>query len=298
MTSTLSQQIECDLREAVCLGKAPDYPLTLNGVAKHFGVSIQPVRTAVNTLLEERWLLRGAQGRLAMNPKQKGKSTEPSHPDHATPDIATQLEQIAIQHSLRGEGLFLREEETAEQLGVGRTVLRGALTRLAGRGLLEHMPRRGWLVVTYDEARMLKYLEVREVLELKAIDLAKDHLEEDVLKRMLEGNTPDANGNTRLDDTLHAYWIERAGNAFITGFFKQYGAYHTALFRYAGSAGSFVPEMAASHCNILEALLERHYGEAKRLLRQHIRAQRPIMARLLELTAADAMESRPIISET
>ena len=295
VTNTLSQQIESELREAVCRGKNPAYPLTLNGMAKHFDVSIQPVRTAVETLLEERWILRNAQGRLALNPKQKGKKTTPPLPNQ---DIATQLEQIIIQHSLRGENLFLREEETAEQLGVGRTVLRGALTRLAGRGLLEHMPRRGWQVVTYDEARMLEYLDVREVLELKAIDLAKDHLEEDVLKRMLEGNTPDANGNTRLDDTLHAYWIERAGNAFITGFFKQYGAYHTALFRYAGSAGSFVPEMAASHCNILEALLERHYGEAKRLLRQHIRAQRPIMARLLELTAADAMESRPIISET
>ena len=80
VTNTLSQQIESELREAVCRGKNPAYPLTLNGMAKHFDVSIQPVRTAVETLLEERWILRNAQGRLALNPKQKGKKTTPPSP--------------------------------------------------------------------------------------------------------------------------------------------------------------------------------------------------------------------------
>jgi len=291
MPPTLSQQIESELRTAVCRGQSPAFKLSLNGIAKHFDVSIQPVRTAVDALLKERWLLRDKRGQLAMNPRMKGKRVKALPPDQGTRNVDARLEKIIIQHSLRGEELFLREEDTAEKLGVGRTILRGALTRMHGRGLLEHVPRRGWQVVAYDETFMLEYLDVREVLELKAIDLAKDRLEKDVLKNMLDGNTPNKKGTPRLDDSLHAYWIERAGNRLITSFFKQYGAYHTALFRYAGAAGSFVPEMAASHCVILKALLDREYGQAKRHLRQHIRAQRPIMAHLLELTAADGEDT-------
>lgn len=284
MNLNLSQQIESELRAAVSRGGEPPFRLTLLAMAEHYEVSIQPVRMAVDLLLKEQWLLRNAQGRLVMNPDKKGKAVMLSPPvkARAKPDIGAKLEELIIQRSLNGEDVFLREEETAEQIGIGRTILRAELTRMHGRGLVEHVPRRGWRVVGYSESSMLEYLEIRETLELKALDLAKGNLEDKVLERLLKRNTPSANGKSRIDDDLHAYLIERSENRFIIGFFDQHGAYYSALLNYASLVGSFLTEMAEQHQDILHALLDRDYTTARRHLRRHIRTQRPNVAHLLQ----------------
>ena len=284
MRATISQQIESELRIAVSNGKAPPFRLTLLAMAEHYEVSIQPVRTAVDMLLKEQWLLRTAQGRLVLNPEKKGAAVSLPAPvkANAQPDVGAKLEEIIVQRSLRGEEVFLREEDTAEQMGIGRTILRAELTRMHGRGLMEHVPRRGWRVVGYSESRMLEYLDIRETLELKALDLAKDKLEARVLERLLVRNTPTARGKTRIDDGLHAYVIERSGNRFIKGFFEQFGAYHTALFNFASLEGAFLAEMAAQHHTLLEALLVRDYSRARLVLSLHIRMQRSNVAQLLK----------------
>jgi DNA-binding GntR family transcriptional regulator len=285
MSPTLSEQIANKLQVAVSRGKEPPCRLTLTAIAEQYGVSIQPVRTAVDCLLNEGWLLRNSQGRLAMNPKKRGQATEFSAAPVEPLDISEKLEEIIIQHSLRGEAVFLREGETAKRLGVGRAVLRSVLTRMHGRGLVEHVPRRGWRVVGYDESRMLEYLDVRETLELRALDLAKGRLEDAVIEDLLVRNTPDSQGNTRIDDDLHAHWIAKSANRFITAFFAQHGAYHTALFNYASLAAPTLRAMAVQHHAILKALLERKHADARNHLREHIRSQRPNVARLTEQLA-------------
>jgi DNA-binding GntR family transcriptional regulator len=282
MAITLSKKIENKLRVSISAGGSPPCRLTLMAMAEHYDVSIQPVRTAVGSLLQAGWLLRNSQARLAMNPEKKGQETQAASENDGAPDIGEKLEAIIIQHSLRGEAVFLREEETAERLGVGRTVLRSSLTRMHGRGLVEHVPRRGWRVVDYDEPRMLEYLDVRETLELRALDLAKGRLDDAVLEDLLLRNTPDAQGNTRIDDALHAHWIAKSANRFVTAFFEQHGAYHTALFNYASLAAPTLKAMAAQHHAVLKALLKRQHAEARDHLRAHIRAQRPNVARLLQ----------------
>ncbi|WP_168442403.1 GntR family transcriptional regulator [Pontiella desulfatans] len=290
MKRNLSQQIELELRAAVNRGGQPPFRLTLLALAEHYEVSIQPVRIAVDQLLKEQWLLRNTQGRLIMNPDKKGAlaGASPSAKARAKPDIGARLEEIIIQRSLKGEDVFLREEETAEQMGVGRTIVRAELTRMHGRGLVEHVPRRGWRVGGYSESRMLEYLEIRETLELKALELAQEHLEDKVLERLLKRNSPDAKGKPRIDDSLHAYLIKRSGNRFIMGFFDQHGAYHAALLNYASLAGSFLAEMSEQHRDILQALLDRDFAKARRNLRRHIRSQRPNVAHLLKLAGVEA----------
>ena len=56
---------------------------------------------------------------------------------------------------------------------MGRTAIRQAFLQLAGRGLIVHVPRCGWRVRTFDEGDLAAYLEVREVLENKALSLAR-----------------------------------------------------------------------------------------------------------------------------
>lgn len=292
MSATLSQQIEAKIRAVVSKGGKPPFRLTLIAIAEYFEVSIQPVRTAVDILLADRWLLRGAGGKLVMNPDKKGAAFKALDTDEKPrPNLDEELERIIIQRSLRGEEVFLREEETAELLGVGRTILRAGLIRMNGRGLLEHVARRGWRVVGYSESRMLEYLDIRETLELMALKLARKNFDDRVLERLLEKNTPTAHGKTRIDNSLHGYWIEQSGNQFIADFFAQHGAYHSALFNYASLAGSFISDMANQHHAILQALLDKNYAVANRHLKEHIRAQRPNVAQLLEHLAANISDA-------
>ena len=63
---------------------------------------------------------------------------------------------------------------------------------------------------TFDEADMAAYLEVREVLEKKALALARPHLVEADLRCMLDGNTSSAS-EPRIDNSLHGYLVESWG---------------------------------------------------------------------------------------
>ncbi|MDA1044291.1 MAG: GntR family transcriptional regulator, partial [Verrucomicrobia bacterium] len=254
-------------------------------------VSIQPVRTAVDSLLSQRFLLRDPSGRLVMNPGKQGRTNNPERvlPVPARPDLVTLLTERIVRHSLRGEEVFLREEETAQQVGVGRAVLRSALNRMNGAGLVDHVPRRGWRIRTFSEKRMLDYLEVREVLEVRAMDQARSRLDPNDLAHFLALNRPGPEGQARIDNGLHAYWIERAQNSYITEFFAQHGRYHAALFDYATLAGERIEEMALQHCAILDALRDAQWSRARHALREHIRSQCPNVNRLLEYAAQNGV---------
>jgi DNA-binding GntR family transcriptional regulator len=184
--------------------------------------------------------------------------------------------------------VHLRDESLAKQHRVGRSVIRQSLGRLAGAGLIEHIPRRGWFVHPIQEDDVVAYLDIREVLELKALDLARSHVSGADLEPMLEGNTPVEEGQSpHLDNRLHEYLIAKSGNRYIRNFFRQYTAtYYTSVFDYAAPEAHVVAEMAAQHRVILEALIARKWAQARDALARHIRAQRPVLIRLLHSNEA------------
>src|SRR5277367_398275 len=128
---------------------------------------------------------------------------------------------------------------------------------------------------------MAAYLEVREVLERRALSLARQHLVEADLRRMVAGNAPRADG-PRIDDSLHGYLVEKSGNAYLREFFDRYGAYYATLLNFAAPETHVVAAMARQHRKILRALLSKDWPRARRELARHIRAQRPIVRDLLQ----------------
>lgn len=280
---TISQQIEAELQGLASRGQRPAYRLTLTAIAERFGVSLQPVRTAVDALLQGGWLLRDACRHLVLNPEKRGCDVAYEVcASESRQDVETELTEIVIRSSLRGESVFLREEESAELLGVGRTVIRSILGRLSGRGLVEHVPRCGWRVRPFSKARMSEYIEVRELLEIRALELSADRLDPKQLERLIQRNSPTGSGRVGMDNSLHAYWIERSNNRYIAEFFSLHGQYYSTLFDYATLESSVLAEMATQHREILQALLEGKLRAAKQYLRQHIRSQRPNVINLME----------------
>jgi DNA-binding GntR family transcriptional regulator len=143
------------------------------------------------------------------------------------------------------------------------------------------VPRCGWRVRTFDEADMAAYLEVREVLENKALSLARPHLVDADLRRMLAGNAS-SKGGPRLDNSLHRYLVDKSGNDYLRDFFNRHGAYYTSLLDFAAPETHVVAAMARQHRKILRALLAQDWPHARRELARHIRAQRPIVGDLLK----------------
>jgi DNA-binding GntR family transcriptional regulator len=281
---TLTDYIRQDLRAR--LGNSRERPedLTLAALSERYQVSLTPVRRAVRDLIAEEFLSRQANGRLAVNPDRadaSGKRIQPPQPPASLNDLTGALTSEVICMSLRGQEVFLREEATAARFGVGRTVLRQVFHRLAGKGLIEHRPRRGWVVRRFDPADMEAYLEVRVSLELKALQQARRHLVRADLQAMLRGNAPGGK-KQRLDNRLHRYLIEKSGNPYIRDFFDRHGLYFTTLFDYAAPEARVVAAMARQHRGILRALLAGDWVRARQTLAHHIRSQRPVLQRLLE----------------
>ncbi|MEX2317545.1 MAG: GntR family transcriptional regulator [Pirellulales bacterium] len=280
---TLSDTVYADLAARIESGEGPPSKLTFKELAKHYGVSLTPVRAAVARLLDEGYLITRVNGRLQVSPSPPKRpaaarrvAVEPrrNHEAEILADI--------IRLSLSGDSRFFREAAAAKRYGIGRTVLRPILSRLAGQGLLEHVPRRGWRVRAFDRQDLRDFLVVRETLELAALEAARDQLDNRKLEEFLEGNREREGQLGGLNNNLHAYWIKLSGNRYIIEFFERQALYYTTLFDFAAPEAHVVQEMAAEHCAILEPLIAGNFGEAKQALVRHIRDQQPIVERLIE----------------
>lgn len=280
---TISEQIQEDIKAHIVAGEELPYSLTLSGIAKHFKASLMPARTAVEQLIDARFLFRAGDGALGINTRRRSRDPHISlsglRPAESTAPEKRLAEHI-ISLSLRGAGDNLREEVTAEEFGIGRTVLRRIFNRFAGEGIIEHIPRRGWRVRPYSEAEMLDYIDMRETLELRALELARPRLDPEFLRVLVEANSPDAKGKPQLDNRLHRHWIDRAENRYLSQFFDQNGIYYETLFTRAVLDDGIVARRAREHSHILRSLLAGDLEEAKTALSKHIRDQRSHVAKL------------------
>lgn len=97
--------------------------------------------------------------------------------------VADEIRQMIVSGALApGERLF--EDRLAEQLGVSRNPVREALRALEGTGLVEVIPRRGAYVSRFESDRARQLLELRQVLEAYAAELAAHHRTSDDLAAM------------------------------------------------------------------------------------------------------------------
>lgn len=282
---TLTEYIKSDIQGHIDSGRAVPCKLTIAALSAHYSVSLTPVRAAIDQLLEERYLVKLSNGRL--NVRDAPRKAPRPRPTVEMPKRPEDLEEIVrrdvIRASLLGSNEFLREEGTAKKYSVGRTALRPILSRLSGQGFLNYVPRCGWQIRKLDERDLKAYLDCREALEVKALDLARPRLVNADLEQLLEGNRArDAAPNAVFDNSLHSYWISRSENAYILNFFTTYGRFYMTLLEYLAPEAAVVSEVAAQHCEILEAVIENRWGEARRALKRHIRDQLPIARKAME----------------
>ena len=280
----ITDVIENDIKSKIDSGV--DYPanVTLNGLAEIYSVSLTPVRTAVKSLIQQDYIIKQSNGRLDINKKKVGCGKSKAGKSQLLPRTDELLLKHILKQSLKGSEVFLREEACAERYGVGRTVIRGIFNNYATRGVLAHVPRCGWKVYSYSHEDMCSFLEIRELMEIKALNLAKENIDLKKIESFLSLNQLKEQEQL-LDDQLHDYFIECSGNPYIKGFFDKQGLYWAALFNYAAPETASVTQMANEHCDVLNAVLQNDWSKARKALSLHVRSQAPIISTLVNQLA-------------
>ena len=280
----LAERIYEDLLSRIESREGLPCKLTFSALSSHYGVSLTPVRAAVQQLVAQGYLVTLDNGRLQVsdNPPQSGRARR-LEANEPPPDYESIIQMDLIRMSLAGDSRYLREGVAAAKYGIGRTVLRPILSRLAGQGLLDHVPRCGWKVRPFDKSDLCDFIIVRESLELAALEQARDKLDKEVLGQFLAGNQGKTIGQLgSLNNNLHGYWIQLSENRYIIDFFERQAVYYTTLFDFAAPEAHVVAEMAEQHCEILKALIDDDWSSAKKALIRHIRSQKPVVQKLLE----------------
>lgn len=285
---SLKNYIKNDLEVRLRSGQELPAQLTLKSLSAHYQVSFSPVRIALAELVEEGLLSKGTNRRLVLNPEQVKplKQGETSVFPKPPVDIFNVITNDFVKLSLKGEPVDIREEVTARKYDISRSSLRIILNRLAGTGILDHIPRRGWRLRPFRQEDMQAFLEVRELLELKALELAKVHLVKEDLQRMLAGNVIPESDEDRvlIDNSLHEYIIEKAGNYYIKDFFQRQGRYYDILFDWEDQDQKTAIETVRQHQSILKALIKKDWRAARKALSYHIRDNHPILSKIVKST--------------
>jgi DNA-binding GntR family transcriptional regulator len=279
----ITDYIKEDLSARLRSGQTLPTPLTIDAISEHYNVSFSPVRTAIAELIDEGLVVKGANRRLIAVPQNRraARSAKSVKAPELPPDPFAALSSDLVKLSLNGEAIFLREEATADKYGMSRSAIRSILHRLAGEGVLDHVPRRGWRLRPFRQDDLQAFIEVREVLELKALDLARSKLVAVDLQRMLDANRlPTSSGDVpQIDETMHEYFVAKAGNSYIRDFFERQGRYYRLLFEWEDHEPEVAVETIRQHREILTTLLEKDWSSARRALSHHILENHPILGK-------------------
>ncbi|MGJ6978930.1 GntR family transcriptional regulator [Aestuariimicrobium soli] len=204
-------------------------------------------------------------------------------PWHATPDTGPVAARIAAATAERivdgrlGAGEWVTEAGIAEPWGASRTPAREAMVQLSRWGLVRLVPKKGALVTTVTPEERRDLLDVRVMVECRAVETVADErpalvtrLAEVVAAQREALERGDISTFADLDVTFHLGIIGAGGNAVVDELMATLGPRFARLIHHAvtgnpRAATVFCDEharlaelVAAGDSSAFETLLERH----------------------------------------
>lgn len=176
-------------------------------------------------------------------------------------------------------GMRLKEDEWAQKMDVSRTAIREALTRLLGEGLLVFGERGGYFVRSLTVEDVNEIRELREILEIGALRLTIGRITDeeiaelasicDDFSSMVERGY--LGGACEADVKFHETLIQFSGNSKL-----QYIYDHSNIPLFHIKLGQTLTQMDdyaqtdEEHRNILQAIIERNFTKAEKMLHTHL----------------------------
>ena len=196
-------------------------------------------------------------------------------------DLAGQVYRMLKHMILVGElktGEKLRQDELAERLGVSRTPLLSAFSKLEKEMLVELVPRRGAFVKKYELAELVDIYEIRVRLEpLGAAEAARNATDSQIEELLQQSRTFSAlvksgdPGVKEVDYEFHMKIMELSGNQLLYNIISSYSIIPIANFY------GFFKEpatSAAEHEILCEAIGRRDVQGARRHMFAHVDSSR------------------------
>lgn len=193
-------------------------------------------------------------------------------------------------------GSRLDEQQIAQELGVSRTPLREAISKLVKVGLIEHRPYRGNFVRLFTAKEVFDLYEVRKGLEPMAVRLAIPHLTDESvaeLRRILAEidralNAGDIDAYGLSDQQFHGVIAELSGNDTLIAMLAQLSGQVQLVRTMANQDPSVVEITAMERPEIVDAMIAGHVTDATRLMEEHIElVQRSTTLRIEAQTSID-----------
>jgi DNA-binding GntR family transcriptional regulator len=183
-------------------------------------------------------------------------------------------------------GAKLSLHALASELGVSRSPVHHALTRLVSEGLLTVKARRGYFVTPVTAVALAEGYDVRLALELHAAERTLGELGATELEtfRSLLGGTAEAISHRQWDTAnaaFHEYQIDLAGNALLSGFYRELSV-NLMMQVIRGGRLEGHAHLVTEHLRIVEAFEAGDLDAARRAIREHIETGRRIAIEALE----------------
>lgn len=170
----------------------------------------------------------------------------------------------------------LNEVQVAEQLNVSPTPVREAFRMLASEGLVEIIPWKGVIVKNFSQDEVLEVYQCREALEVLAVQLAVDKInEEDLLeldKYIVQSREADSVSQlVDINTKIHSFILNKSGNKkldFLLGLLNDVLLHDRNISAFDVNRRKEIEE---EHIELLNALRGKDIVRAEEAIRNHIK---------------------------
>lgn len=174
-------------------------------------------------------------------------------------------------------GASLSENELAAELGTSRTPVRESLILLSQEGLVQVFPKVGSFVSRVDPERVADAQFLREAVELASLDDVPSELDLDQVAALRENlarqrcthDDPDA--FFPLDEEFHLGLLRLAGHERTWPTVAAAKGHLDRARRLGLTENPSMKVFSDQHADILDALVRGDRGEARTLMRMHLR---------------------------
>jgi DNA-binding GntR family transcriptional regulator len=191
-----------------------------------------------------------------------------------------------------GPGEKLSLHDLADQLGVSRSPVHHALTRLVSEGLLTVRPRRGYYVTPITPKVVEDAYDVRLGAELVAAERTVDRVSAEQLgelRRLMEetlpNGTPAADGDSlwwhEANRRFHEYQLDLAGNPLMSEIYRRLSVNLLMEQVLRGRSSAWLGAVSEEHVVLVEAYEARDLARLQSALRTHNTTGRIIAAQAL-----------------
>jgi len=189
------------------------------------------------------------------------------------------LRELIGHMDIYGSNDLIRLDERAlgEQLGVSRTPVREAISRLEQEGIVENIARRGAFVVRKNKDEILDIVDVWAALESMAARLATSRASDEEIAELrknftsMDGEDARAHIDEYSDTNIefHQTIIKLGHSELITQMADQLFFHMRAIRASTIKDRDRVAQSVMDHTRIIEAIEERDAYHAEQLVRDH-----------------------------